>query len=78
MRQTLQLRVEGMSCGGCEQRLGTALRRLDGVVEATPDHRSAQVEVVIDPARCDRGAVVDRIETGGYQVIGPAGGHQHT
>ncbi|MQA15080.1 MAG: copper chaperone, partial [Pseudonocardiaceae bacterium] len=30
---TLNLQVEGMSCGGCEQRIGTVLGRVEGVRE---------------------------------------------
>ncbi len=66
--QTLRLQVQGMSCSGCEQRIGAALRRLDGVVEATADHVSGEVRLRFDPAGTDRGAVVDRIVLAGYTV----------
>ena len=68
--QTLTLQVRGMSCAGCEQRLGAALRRLDGVVEATADHTSGQVRVRFDPTGTDRGAVADRIVLAGYTFDG--------
>ena len=66
--QILRLQVQGMSCSGCEQRIGTALRRLDGVVEATADHVTGGVRLRFDPASTDRGAVVDRIVLAGYTV----------
>ena len=66
--QILRLQVQGMSCSGCEQRLGTALRCLDGVAEATADHVSGEVRLRFDPASTDRGAVVDRIVLAGYTV----------
>jgi len=66
--QTLRLQVQGMSCSGCEQRIGAALRRLDGVVEATADHTSGQVRLRLDPRSTDPGAVVDRIVLAGYTV----------
>ena len=66
--QILRLQVQGMSCSGCEQRIGTALRRLDGVVEATADHVSGEVRLRFDPTSTDRGAVVDRIVLAGYTV----------
>jgi len=65
---TLTLQVRGMSCAGCEQRIGVALRRLDGVLEATADHTSGQVRVRFDPTGTDRGAVLDRIVLAGYAV----------
>ena len=66
--QILRLQVQGMSCSGCEQRIGAALRRLDGVVEATADHTSGQVRLRFDPRSTDPGAVVDRIVLAGYTV----------
>ncbi len=66
--QILRLQVQGMSCSGCEQRIGTALLRLDGVAEVTADHVSGEVRLRFDPASTDRGAVVDRIVLAGYTV----------
>lgn len=66
--QILRLQVQGMSCSGCEQRIGTALRRLDGVVEATADHVIGEVRLCFDPTSTDRAAVVDRIVLAGYTV----------
>ncbi len=66
--QSLRLQVQGMNCSGCEQRISTALRRLDGVVEATADHVSGEVRLRFDPASTHRGAVVDRIVLAGYTV----------
>ncbi len=63
---TLTLQVRGMSCAGCEQRIGVSLRRLDGVLEATADHTSGQVQVRFDPTGTDRGAVLHRIVLAGY------------
>ncbi|MEO3936863.1 cation transporter [Dermatophilaceae bacterium Soc4.6] len=60
--------MQGMSCAGCEQRIGTALRRLDGVAEATADHLTGEVRLRFDSASTDRGAVVDRIVLAGYTV----------
>ncbi len=72
MNQTVTLRVEGMSCTGCEQRLGVVLHRLDGVHEATADHRTGEVRVRFDPQATDRAALVERIVTAGYEVVGEA------
>ncbi|MFH5824771.1 heavy-metal-associated domain-containing protein [Georgenia sp. AZ-5] len=70
MSQTVTLQVQGMDCAGCEQRLGVALRRLEGVYEATADHRTGQVQVRVDPEFTDRAALVERIVTAGYEVAG--------
>ncbi len=70
MAENVTLQVEGMTCTGCEQRLNKALRRVDGVREATADHRSGQVLVRFDPAVANRAALVAQIDTAGYSVTG--------
>lgn len=72
MAENVTLQVEGMTCSGCEQRVGKVLRRLEGVREATADHRNGQVRVRFDPAVTDRAALVAQIDTAGYQVSGDA------
>lgn len=69
--QTLTLQVLGMSCAGCEQRIGVALRRLDGVLEATADHTSGQVRVRFAPTGTGPGEVLDRIVLAGYTLDDP-------
>ncbi|MHA7295202.1 heavy-metal-associated domain-containing protein [Arthrobacter sp. HLT1-21] len=68
MAENVTLRVEGMTCTGCERRLGTALKRLDGVSEATADHRTGELTVRYDPAIATRETLVERVETAGYTV----------
>lgn len=67
--ETLVLQVEGMSCTGCEQRIGTVLRRVEGVRGVAADHTNGQVEVRVGPGLADAGQLRQRIETAGYQVI---------
>ncbi|WP_100500667.1 heavy-metal-associated domain-containing protein [Geodermatophilus chilensis] len=69
MAENVTLQVEGMTCTGCEQRLSKALRRVDGVREATADHRTGQVRVRLDPAVTDRAAVAAQVHTAGYTVV---------
>lgn len=66
--EQLEVRVNGMSCGACEQRIQRALAQVDGVVRSAADHRAAKVEVVFDPTRTSACAVQARIEQAGYEV----------
>ena len=66
--EELELRVDGMSCGVCEQRIQRALAQVEGVVRSAADRRAAQVKVVFDPARTSTQAVRGRIEQAGYEV----------
>ncbi len=75
MAESVTLQVEGMTCTGCEQRLGKALRRVDGVREATADHRTGEVQVRFDPNVTDRAALAAHVRTAGYEVTGDAEAH---
>lgn len=67
--EQLELRVHGMTCTACEQRLVRALAQLEGIVRSQADHRAARVRVVFDPARTAAAAVHARIEEAGYEVV---------
>ena len=73
MNEQLVVEVSGMSCGGCEQRISTALARLDGVRRSTADHRSGRVRVSYDPAVTSVHDVRERIAEMGYEVAPEAG-----
>lgn len=64
----LIFQVEGMSCTGCEQRIGTVLRRVAGVRDVVADHITGRVEVRVGPELIGSGELVERIETAGYRV----------
>lgn len=69
MAERIVLQVQGMTCGGCEQRLANAVRRLEGVRGASADHAAGVLEVDLD-ARADQGAVAARVAEAGYTVTG--------
>ena len=64
----LELKVSGMTCTGCEQRIAKALSRLEGVVRSTANHQTCQVRVVFDTTRTSERAVRSTIEQTGYEV----------
>ena len=66
--EQLELRVKGMTCGACEQRIQRALAQVDGVVRSAADRRAERVKVVFDPARTSAQVVQARIEQAGYEV----------
>ena len=66
--QQIEFRVSGMSCRACEQRIETALARVDGVARSDADHRAGQVRVMFDPTRTSEQSVRSRIEQAGYEV----------
>lgn len=66
---TIVLQVKGMSCGGCEQRIGTVLRRVEGVREVTADHTTGRVQVRVGAELAGRDVLVERITGAGYEVV---------
>jgi len=68
--QQMTLRVIGMSCEGCEDRIKTALNRVDGIRFASADHESERVRVAFDPAVTSSESVTECIEKAGYKVAG--------
>jgi copper chaperone CopZ len=64
----IKLRVKGMSCSGCEQRIQKLLARLDGVLRSAADHQAEEVRVVFDPNRTSEEALRACIEHAGYEV----------
>ena len=66
--EQLELPVNGMTCGACEQRIQRALAQIDGVLRSAADYRAARVKVDFDPGRTSVQAVRDRIQQAGYQV----------
>jgi copper chaperone CopZ len=66
--EQLELRVTGMTCTACEERIEKALARLDGLALGAADHRAARVRVMFDPGRITESTVRSCIERAGYTV----------
>jgi len=68
--QTIErtLSVAGMTCSGCEYNVATALRLVDGVLEAEADHASGVARVRFDPGRTTLADLAEAVRTTGYVV----------
>jgi len=69
VNEQLVLQVSGMSCSGCESRIGHALARVDGVRRSHAEHQTGQVRVAFDPATVSAQTLRARIEALGYPVL---------
>ncbi len=65
----LNLQVDGMDCGGCEQSIQKAVQQIAGVEGVTADHQSGRVQVIF-AAEPDEPAVRSAIEDAGFDVVG--------
>ncbi len=68
MTQTLNLRVTGMSCNGCENAVKRAVGQLPGVLAVQASHVAGTVEVTYDDRSVTREAIADKIVKLGYGV----------
>lgn len=65
---SVELKVEGMTCGGCVKSIQNALTSHAGVSKAVADLESKMVSVDFDPAVIERQALVQAIEDAGFDV----------
>lgn len=66
---TKTLKVEGMMCPRCEAHVKKALEAIEGVSQATADHKTGSVTVVLEKAIDDQ-LLIAAITDAGYDVIG--------
>jgi len=64
----LQLKVDGMTCDGCEMTIKKGLEKLDGIIEVKADHESGTAIITVDTTKIDRSKVVALIEELGYRA----------
>ena len=68
MTQRVTLKVNGMTCGGCENAVKRAVGQLPGVVEVEASHKDAVVHVSYDPDKAAPLQFKQKIEAIGYEV----------
>jgi copper chaperone CopZ len=67
--ETVSIRVEGMTCESCEQRLATALGRVEGVSRVSADHETGNVRVLFDAERVAEPQLSEQIVACGYELL---------
>ena len=70
MMASIELRIGGMTCDGCERSIGNALKRIPGVREVHADHRSGIVLVDTD-RDIDKAVLDEAVDDAGYVVVPP-------
>jgi copper chaperone CopZ len=66
--ESVQIKVSGMTCGGCERSVQNALTSRKGVASAKADRAAGVVAVEFDPAVIQRGALEKAIAEAGFKV----------
>lgn len=65
---TVQLEVEGMTCGGCAVAVRVALKKLQGVTKAQVSYEKRSAAVTYDPARVEVAAMIEAIADLGFRA----------
>jgi copper chaperone len=66
--EKVELRVEGMTCGGCVKSIQNALNGRDGVSDATADLDTGTVSIDFDPNLIQQAALEKAIVDAGFEV----------
>jgi len=66
--ERIDIRVEGMTCGGCVNSIQNALTHRDGITSATADLDSAMVTVEFDAGVIQADAIRQAITDAGFSV----------
>ena len=62
------IKVSGMVCGGCENRVKNAVKSIEGVEDVTADHTSGVVTIKANEDVLEE-KVKERIEDIGFEVV---------
>ncbi len=64
----IELRIEGMTCGGCSRRVMEAIEAVSGVIAAEVSHESNNAIIEIEPQVKDAD-LIEAISSAGYNVL---------
>lgn len=64
----INLKVNGMVCNGCENRVKNALKNIEGVENVIANHESGMVTVILKE-EIDANIIIKTIENLGYEII---------
>lgn len=68
MSKTLELKIEGMTCGHCAMSVTKELSKLDGAAEVQVDPQAGTASLVVaDGVTAE--AVAEAVDEAGYQLV---------
>ncbi|MEK7253601.1 MAG: heavy-metal-associated domain-containing protein [Bacteroidota bacterium] len=66
--QSCKLKITGMTCGGCANRVSTALGKVDGVLSEEVQYPGDVAVVKYDPTRTNEKSLVTAVESSGFKA----------
>ncbi len=67
--QSMSIKIRGMTCASCAERIQKTVRKMDGVIEANLNFATEKLHVNYDPVRVTHKRIVDKIRSIGYEVV---------
>lgn len=67
--QTLDLKIEGMTCEACDSHVAHAAREVNGVTEAEAHHENGTAMVRFDKTKTSEDEIISSINATGYKVV---------
>jgi copper ion binding protein len=67
--ERISLKVAGMSCAHCENRVSAAIKKLPGVEEASASAKEAKVDVAFDADKTGIEQIKEAISESGYTPV---------
>ncbi len=67
MKETVLI-VNGMMCGGCENRVKNAIKNIEGVENVTADHTTGKVTVTSND-NVSKETIKETLQDIGYEVV---------
>ena len=67
MKET-KLKINGMMCEGCENRVKNAIKNIEGVENVTADHNTGKV-IIISNNEVSEEIIKETLEDIGYEVV---------
>ena len=68
MSKTLDVKIEGMTCGHCEMSVGKELSKLAGAKDVKVSAQQGSAHLTVDDS-VDQAAIAAAVEEAGYKLI---------
>jgi len=68
MKKAIKLKLQGMVCGGCEEKIKKMLQKTKGIITSKPDYKNQEVIIEYDDKKISQETIESKIKHLGYEV----------
>ena len=66
---SMEVKIEGMTCTGCEQTIENAVKQLAGVESIKASHENGNAIIQVEPTKMDTTLIKRAIDESGYKTL---------